>query len=329
MTVYQYNLYTKETFNASGKAKKDVSAILDNMGIKNFYTPSKHRVVRVVQQFIMITKLKVSKNNTLIIQYPGVINTFIKKVSGKCRLVALVHDLRAISAGEKLEEEISILNRFDVVISHNPSMTKYLKTNGCKAKIIDLNIFDYLVSSDKCKPSIFERRMVAFAGNLNKSNFIKQLSDSKDVSFNLYGKIDRPQELQNVKYSGMVPSDEIVSEIEGDYGLVWDGNSTHSCAGKLGEYLRYNNPHKLSLYLSAGKPVIVWKEAAIAPFVRKNNIGIIVDNLDNLSDVLGHVSEKDYRNMICNVKEIRNKLIKGQYTKDAITKSLKYVSEIN
>lgn len=45
---------------------------------------------------------------------------------------------------------------------------------------------------------------------------------------------------------------------------VWDGDSVDTCAGNTGAYLRYNNPHKTSLYLACGMPVIVWKEAAIA-----------------------------------------------------------------
>ena len=33
---------------------------------------------------------------------------------------------------------------------------------------------------------------------------------------------------------------------------MWDGPSPDTCAGVYGAYLRYNNPHKTSLYLAAG-----------------------------------------------------------------------------
>ena len=35
------------------------------------------------------------------------------------------------------------------------------------------------------------------------------------------------------------------------------------------DYLRINNPHKTSLYLACGIPIITWNKAAIAQYVRK------------------------------------------------------------
>ena len=51
--------------------------------------------------------------------------------------------------------------------------------------------------------------------------------------------------------------DELPSALEGSFGLVWDGDSSKTCSGVFGEYLRYNNSHKASLYLASGFPIIV------------------------------------------------------------------------
>ena len=69
---------------------------------------------------------------------------------------------------------------------------------------------------------------------------------------------------------------------------------------------------KFSLYIAAGLPVIVWSKAAIAEVVRKNNIGIVVDNLYKLSDVLKKISDEEYLMMCKNVKKIREKVIAGE-----------------
>ena len=57
-----------------------------------------------------------------------------------------------------------------------------------------------------------------------------------------------------------------------NFGLVWDGTSLDGCNGRYGEYLKFNNPHKTSLYLSCGIPVIIWKEAALADFVEEHKV---------------------------------------------------------
>ena len=59
--------------------------------------------------------------------------------------------------------------------------------------------------------------------------------------------------------------------------------------------MRFNNPHKLSLYVALGLPVIVWREAAIAEFVLKQGIGITVSDLLELNDISTKVSTEGYR----------------------------------
>ena len=62
--------------------------------------------------------------------------------------------------------------------------------------------------------------------------------------------------------------------------------SSETCKGSFGEYLRINNPHKTSLYLASGIPVIIWSKAALAEFIEKNKCGITVDSLYEIADKL-------------------------------------------
>lgn len=84
-------------------------------------------------------------------------------------------------------------------------------------------------------------------------------------------------------------------KMEGDYGLVWDGAELNCCAGTVGEYLKYNNPHKVSLYIASEMPIIIWEKAALAKFVKDNNIGITVSSLYELPEVLSKVTKQEYQ----------------------------------
>ncbi|EGF47082.1 beta-1,6-galactofuranosyltransferase, partial [Lacticaseibacillus rhamnosus MTCC 5462] len=71
-----------------------------------------------------------------------------------------------------------------------------------------------------------------------------------------------------------VDPEAIPHMLEGSFGLVWDSDAYPDVVGRWGEYERYNTPAKFPMYLSANEPVIVWSQAATAPFVEANQIGL-------------------------------------------------------
>ena len=185
-----------------------------------------------------------------------------------------------------------------------------------------LRLFDYL-SSSKGKDTRTNARVidVDFAGNLSreKSGFLYKLGEPP-VRINLYGK--REKALPDyVNYIGGFEPDELPAVMNGDYGLVWDGESIDSCVGNYGEYLKYNNPHKASLYIVAEKPLIVWKESALADYVTENKIGITINSLKEL-EYLPDVESKEYLNMKKNIISLANKLKVGDMLKNTLAKVL-------
>ena len=171
-----------------------------------------------------------------------------------------------------IAREISSLNRNDLIISHNARMTEWLRTNGLTTQVVDLDIFDYHCDSkgnNTTPRAEGDPYRLVFAGVLErrKNDFLYQLDDlgAKSYLCNLYGIGFDPADLPSkslIHYRGVFPADEIVDRIEGDFGIVWDGISVEECAGSFGEYLKINNPHKTSMYLRAGLPVIIWDQAA-------------------------------------------------------------------
>tara|TARA_R110002020_G_scaffold323714_1_gene539524 strand:- start:54519 stop:54878 length:360 start_codon:yes stop_codon:yes gene_type:complete len=114
----------------------------------------------------------------------------------------------------------------------------------------------------------------------------------------------------------------VSKNIQGSFGLVWNGNSLNECAGDFGKYLLYNNPHKTSLYLLCGLPVIIWDQAAISDFIREHDLGIFISSLEELDDTLQNLDPELYQQMVRNVAKVRQKLLGGHFLKTAMDTSL-------
>ena len=79
--------------------------------------------------------------------------------------------------------------------------------------------------------------------------------------------------------------------------------------------------------MSSGLPVVIWDEAAEATFVKENKVGITVSSLNDLADALNGVTEEDYHEMAANVKVVRDKLISGEYAKNALNEALSRIGK--
>ena len=191
-------------------------------------------------------------------------------------------------------------------------------SESLEQKIVNLEIFDYLYNEPVPKIIRNNGKKVIVAGNLTreKSGYVYKLKEL-NVDMCLYG-VNYEGDIPDDIYKGAFSPDELIQHLEGNFGLVWDGTSVEKCTGNTGAYLKYNNPHKTSLYLAADLPVIIWSQAAMADFVKRNNIGIVIDDLHHLSECLKGVSEKDYQEMQQNVRMIGKKIRQGYYFNTAL-----------
>ncbi len=143
-----------------------------------------------------------------------------------------------------------------------------------------------------------EQVKVVYAGALSmkKNSFLIELSKTLNHwQLLVCGNKEGLQGLQNnpqITYQGFVPSEEFIKHIDADFGLVWDGDSLDGCSGEYGQYLKWNSPHKVSFYLRAGLPLIIWKEAAVAPIIEEAGAGITISSLEELDDKLANLTPK-------------------------------------
>lgn len=102
--------------------------------------------------------------------------------------------------------------------------------------------------------------------------------------------------------------------------LAWFGNWLDSCDGATGQYLKYNNPHKLSLYLLCELPIIIWDKAAMADFVEQAGIGIRVSALKDIKQSLSELTPEQIAQMKENVLKVKADLQTGQNLSKALEK---------
>lgn len=350
--------YTKEIWNEEGyqrtagiKARDDVDTILEDQGytgIEVCMPEADREGQNILQKAGYHYKLSrvwdeclrpVGDGDVLVIQFPIVNHSVLlagcirKVIKRGAKVILLIHDLEILrtavrgstSAKEKLRlrlEEETLLKNCDGIIVHNKNMKKKLSSMGIPASKMEiLGIFDYLIP--EAGYAVTGRDLpIVIAGALrpHKAGYAYHLPEG--IRFNLYGVGYEAQPQDNVNYLGSFEPDRLPEVMEGSFGLVWDGETTETCSGTYGEYLRINDPHKASLYLASGMPVIIWKEAALACYITKNGCGIAVDSIGEIPGILDSMSDEEYDAIRAGTMKISKRLRGGMYTERALRRVL-------
>lgn len=347
MKVYQIVENFNKGYHAGSKATTDAVSIMSELGIvevpviiSNQEQGFKDKIKRQISFFKDWKSVykKIEQNSILILQTPFRIRQLGRfqvlkslKENKQIKIVSLIHDVELLRYDNKKarKEFNEMLLLTDQFIVHNESMKKWFVEQGVpEEKLVVLQIFDYLNQKSSEDPINFSRT-VTIAGNLakDKSPYVYELGNIPKTKFELLGVNYTPDSNpSNVTYRGAFPPDDVPNELTHGFGLVWDGPSVETCAGETGEYLRFNNPHKLSLYLSSSLPVIIWSEAAEAEFVKEHNVGVVVSSLYNLEGVLSTITVSEYNEMVKNTKKIKERLQAGYYLKTATEYALKLLN---
>lgn len=321
------------------KAKQDIDEICRQEGYCNLTRCNlgKGGVARFMTKLLSVAGIavKLKKGDTLFLQYPMKKFYFIAcslaHLKG-AKVVTVIHDLGAFRRHKLTpEQENRRLSKTDFLIVHNPTMRDYLLRHGYRGGIHCLQIFDYLaptpVKTADGGPGTPWR--IVYAGNLARwrNDFLYRLDKLSDGwQMDLYGKGFNEEDAANarLRYHGFMASDDFIAKVNADFGLVWDGSSTEECTGDWGEYLRINDPHKTSFYLRAGIPVIVWNQAAMAPFIEKEKIGLVINSINELSEVLALLKPDDYAAMRRNAVAMGRRLADGYYVKQGMKAAQDY-----
>lgn len=345
--------YLKDSFlsneyekNAGNKARNDVEAILISEGYKglelkvenwykmNFFKAQQHKYRALKSVFDQL-----GAGDELLIQFPIIHHTFfisqlIKKAQNRgVKFYLVIHDIETLrhigNSAVKLRHKVrnyfqekAALTSVDGIIVHNDIMKNALIIQGIPSdKMVSLEIFDYLIPNFEEKNVPQKEEAIIIAGNLipTKSGYLYNLPEQP--AYNLYGMgYDESRALKNTTYFGSFMPDDLPNALQGSFGLVWDGDSSETCQGSFGNYLRINNSHKASLYLASGFPLVVWRESALAHFVLDKQCGIAIDSLHDLQKALDDLTDQDYMELSANARQVGVAIRSGDYLKSAISK---------
>ncbi|MBR6985668.1 MAG: hypothetical protein IKH75_19500 [Ruminococcus sp.] len=353
--IYYVGIQNQIRQTAGAKAPTDIMELCDKRGyhllpitLPNEKWPKIVQNIWKYKQSIKFWKsvTNILKNGDILIyQHPLYVGRLLHKYINKMKsngvhLIVLIHDLEtlrkgiegAVNANESANQKIegSLFKKFDSVICHNEKMKKYMINQGYSEKqLVSLEIFDYLHDCPvKEEIQRSENASICIAGNLlkTKSGYIYHIHDNgnnPELDVNCYGlSFDTNVSNKNLIYHGSFPSAELPRELTSDFGLVWDGPEASSCVGNIGEYLKYNNPHKASLYLSSGLPIIVWDQAAIADFVVSKKVGFTIANLKDLQMKIDNISEQEYEIIKKNTIEVSKLLRNGYFFYKALDQAI-------
>lgn len=338
---------------AGGKGRDDYFEVLRRCGLECIRIPTlrKSTSLSIADRLLLETRLrKVWKDNLsnlgegdVLVLHSPVSEKFtgysrvIKKVKKRgCRIVNIVFDLETFFMSDyrkaayvkhafDAKSEADLFRMSDVLIVHNEKMKEKICSLGIDpGKIVCVGVMDYLRDDE---PKDVDKRFspdgpVVFCGNLlrSKSGFAYVLGD--DFKIDLYGPGFTGRTSEKVNYRGVFTSLELMDVITGSFGLVWDGTSVKTCTGACGEYLSYNNPHKMSHYLASGMPVLIWKGAALAEFVTAEGCGIAISSLDEIPGILQSVSPEEYDMLKNNAGRVGREMREGAHIRKAVLKAL-------
>lgn len=327
--------YVKNNLNSGPKAKVDIENILKQsfqFQVHTFYLKNDSERSKLWKFQAILRKRDLINNSckdadVTVIQAPFTNFPFLtRRISKK---ILWIHDIEGLRTNQAshLNKELRFFQTCDILVVHNDKMKQFLVSHGiCEEKIRVLELFDYLVDGDVPWKSHFKANdiKVIYTGNLDKAPFLKQLESSK-MNFDLfvYGVGNTQFDNSHFTYQGKYLPDELPLKIVGDLGLVWDGNWDESDENiGFKNYTKYNNPHKLSCYLAANKPVIVWEKSAVADFVKRNNIGYTIQNLYDINQL----DFSDYEEKMQNACKIGKMVREGYFTKRVMKDILKDLS---
>ena len=334
--------------HAGAIAKNDIMKSLDSIGIKRLYINrrvSSNKVLNKVYSVlidplkIVVRLLRIKKTETIVVQHPMMrsmkMNSIAIRLAKRIRkfdLVTIIHDLDHLRFYyNRKKRELRFLKAADYIICHNDKMKAYLIDAGfSESQLVVLEAFDYLIQDGVTLEGGKENQTLIVAGGLSreKAGYIYSLNEDgrKPIKLNLYGRwFDESYQNNDVKYFGAFDSNDLPHQLQGQFGLVWDGPDFNTCSGETGEYLKYNNPHKVSLYLACGFPVIIWKEAAMATFIVEQKLGFAVGSLTEIEAIFEKLGTEEYELIVQNVNSIASKIRSGYF----IIKAVQQINNMN
>ena len=165
-----------------------------------------------------------------------------------------------------------------------------------------------------------QKRFV-FTGDYSRFPFLEKYHQKTMLELFTREKPTRDNDASFV-WRGFYEPHKMMAEVaKGGFGLVW-------CDEEYFErYYSWNQPHKLGFNLAAGIPIVIRNGSVHTEFVKENELGYVVDSLEEADELVQNTSDEEYNKMVCNVAKFQPLLLNGVYTKKLLLDAVIQVVE--
>lgn len=250
-------------------------------------------------------------NDTIIVQTPiSMSENYVQMLLNKLTALRNSMGLKLISFIHDPEDEmINFYNQCDGLIIENKLILNELQNHGLTNKIVNLfNFYDF-------SPTLAIHSQAKFSETINFLNGTNsdQLLDEikkETVDFNLYQDHDLVDD-QSLHYAGPINDDLLVNRLNktGGFGLVWSDDKNMV-------------PIELSMYVSAGIPVIAFDNTAAGNLVSNKKIGWVVNSLEEATNRLQATLEIEYNQLRDHVEKMAIDTRNGISIKNALIRAI-------
>lgn len=231
------------------------------------------------------------------------------KLYENIKIAVFIHDVIPLMFSSNyylMKDTISLYNMADVLIVPSEKMLSILRKEGLTVdKIIIQEMWDNTTDIKLGKPNF--NNVINFSGSPKRFNIVN--SWSINTKLKVFSK-DFDVKNNNVDYEGWYDNSELLIKLNknGGFGLVWE-QSWDS------EYYTTNVSFKLSTYLAAGIPAIVPKKLSNSHLIEEYGLGIVVESIEEVQDIIENLTDNDYNSLVNNVFNFRELLVQGFFTK--------------
>jgi hypothetical protein len=318
------------------KATRDTGYFLLQSGWKSLDTTcSGSNFRRALQLGGHIVKLcRMPSDSIVLVQFPayGIASRILLHViTRRFKSIVLVHDLESLRRKSAGSSEAA-LKQASFIIFTGKLQTRLADINHIPSTTLEA--WDYRLEPAYRSPIWDPAGSILFAGNLSagKNGWLYQSCPTRPGLL-LYG--NQYQKHLNSNdgdvYRGEFMPDQPRFEGPISWGLLWEGNATsRRTEGTTdGYYELFNQPHKLSLYLACGLPVIAWRKAAVSDFVKRHQCGILVDELEDIRTQLQKYSQAELLGFRENAVRLSARVRSGDFIRAAVSQFAPMTSTLN
>ena len=230
---------------------------------------------------------------------------------------------------ESYEIESRILRCFDILCVYNAAMREIIRSRydlGLE-KFVEFEYFDYGIQPhSQHETSVCKRGWkVFYTGYWDKyytGDWVSRLKPADNVAYHFVGSNWdwlSGEKRADFSWHSHMTQQELCDYLysNADFGII-------AYAERLSSYLDYACPSKFGAYVTAGVPILVSANCKyVASLVEKYSVGLSFDSVEQIPDILDHLSDTDYARLRERCQMLAKKLTQGYFFKRALGESLR------